>query len=94
MTDDYEIAVDFMDLSDDRRLWATSSDVRDDLDLSIGRHVVVGDEDADPRIARIVAVDAAGNVQLEVLPGLVERLRGRGDVAMSTDEIMLLTRDD
>ena len=25
---------------------------------------------------------------------LVERLRGRGDVALSTDEIMALTRDD
>lgn len=94
MTDDYEIAVDFMDLSDDRRLWATSSDVRGDLDLSIGRHVVVGDEDADSKVARIVAIDDDGNVELEVLPGMVDRLRGRGDVAMSTDEIMMLTRGD
>jgi hypothetical protein len=30
------------------------------------------DEDADPKVARIVAVDADGNVEMEVLPGSVE----------------------
>jgi hypothetical protein len=34
--------------------------------------VVVGDEDADPRVARILMVDADGNLELEVLPGTVE----------------------
>ena len=38
----------------------------------MGRQVVVGVEDADPKVARIVAVDADGNVELEVLPGSVE----------------------
>ncbi len=72
MPDDYEIAVDFMDMTNDRHLWARSSDARPGLDLSVGRRVVVGDEDADPKAARIVAVDADGNVELEVLPGSVE----------------------
>jgi len=68
----YEIAVDFMDMTNDRRLSALATDARAGLDLSVGRHVVVGDEDADPKVARIVAVDADGNVELEVLPGSVE----------------------
>jgi hypothetical protein len=69
---EYEIAVDFMDMTNDRHLWARAADARPDLELSVGRHVVVGDEDADPKVARIVAVDADGNVELEVLPGSVE----------------------
>ena len=32
----------------------------------------MGGEDTDPKVARIVAVDAEGNVELEVLPGTVE----------------------
>lgn len=72
MPDDYEIAVDFMDMTNDRRLWVRASDSRPGVELSVGRHVVVGDEDADPRVARIVAVDADGNIKLEVLPGSVE----------------------
>lgn len=69
--DEYEIAIDFMDMTNDRHLWARAVDARPGLDLSVGRHVVVGDEDADPKVARIVAVDADGNVELEVLPGSV-----------------------
>ena len=72
MTDHYDVAVDFMDMTDARRLWARRVDARDGLDLSVGRHVVVGDEDADPRVARIVAVDEGGNRELEVLDGSVE----------------------
>jgi len=72
MPDQYEIAVDFMDMTNDRRLWARSADARPGLPLSVGRQVVVGDDDADSKVARIVAVDADGNVELEVLPGSVE----------------------
>jgi len=68
----YDIAVDFMDMTDDRRLWVRPADVRPGLDPIVGRHVVVGDEDADPRVARILMVDADGNLELEVLPGTVE----------------------
>ena len=72
MPDDYEIAVDFMDMTNDRHLWARAADVRPGIELIVGRHVVVGDEDADSKVARIVAVDPDGNVELEVLPGSVE----------------------
>jgi hypothetical protein len=34
--------------------------------------VIVGDDDADPRVARIVNVDLDGNIELEVLPGSLE----------------------
>ena len=72
MPDDYEIAVDFMDMTNDGHLWARATDARPGLDLTVGRHVVVGDEDADSKVARIVAVDADGNVELQILPGSVE----------------------
>lgn len=69
---EYEIAVDYTDMTNDRRFWVLAADVRAGLELSVGRHVVVGDEDADSKVARIVAVDADGNVQVEILPGSVE----------------------
>ena len=72
MPETYDIAIDFMDMTDDHRLWATRGDVRLGLEPVVGRHVVVGDDDADPRVARIVSVDSDGNVELEVLPGAVE----------------------
>lgn len=72
MTDRYDIAVDFMDMTNDRRLWARAIDVRDGFEPVVGRHAIVGDDDADPKVARIVAIDANGNVELEVLPGSVE----------------------
>ena len=34
--------------------------------------MIVGDVDADPRVARIVAVDENGNLALEILDGSVE----------------------
>lgn len=67
-----DIAVDFMDMTDDRRLWARPADVRRDVDPAFGSHVVVGDDDADPKVARIISIDSDGNLELEVLPGTVE----------------------
>ena len=49
-----------MDMTDEHRLWATRGDVRLGLEPVVGRHVVVGDDDADPRVARIVSVDSLG----------------------------------
>ena len=72
MADAYDIAVDFMDMTDDRRPWARPTDVRRDIDVGVGRHVVVGDVDADPKVARIVSIDSDGNLELEVLPGTFE----------------------
>ena len=72
MDDEFDIAVDFMDMTDDRRLWARPVDVRAGIEVTIGRHLIVGDDDADPKVARIVALDSDGNIELEVLPGSVE----------------------
>ena len=72
VTPEYDLAVDFMDMTDDRRLWARRSDARNGLRAEVGGYVIVGDEDADPRVARIVDVDSGGNIELEVLAGSVE----------------------
>jgi hypothetical protein len=72
MGDAYDIAVDFMDMTNDRRLWARPADVRPGVDAAIGRHYIVCDEGADPLVARIVSFDSRGNIELEVLRGTVE----------------------
>ena len=61
-----------MDMTDDRRLWARRSDARNAFRAEVGGYVIVGDEDADPRVARIVDIDPDGNIELEVLAGSVE----------------------
>jgi hypothetical protein len=70
----YDIAVDFIDMTDDRYLWVRATDARPGFEAVVGGHAVIGDEDADPRVARIVAIDDDGNLELEleVLPGAVE----------------------
>jgi hypothetical protein len=68
----YDISVDYMDMTNDRHLWVRSADARPGVEVVAGRHVVVGDDGADPKVARIVAVDADGNIELEVLSGSVE----------------------
>lgn len=75
MTDTYDIAVDFMDMTNDRRLWARAADVRIGFEPAVGRHAIVGDDDADLKVARIVAVDDEGLLLLEVLPGPLEAHR-------------------
>ncbi|MGD9754269.1 MAG: hypothetical protein AB7W59_25035 [Acidimicrobiia bacterium] len=72
MPERYDIAVDFMDMTNDRRLWVRPVDVRSGLSIEIGHHVVVGDDDADPRVARVVEIDGQGNIELQALPGSVE----------------------
>jgi hypothetical protein len=73
---DYDLAVDFMDMTDDRRLWTTLLGARPEFVPIAGRYVIVGDEDADPAVARILSVNAEGHVELEVLPGSVDSHRG------------------
>jgi hypothetical protein len=75
MADAYDIAVDFMDMTDDRRLWVRAEDVRAGLVAEVGRHAIVGDDDADPRVARIVDISSDGNLLLEVLRGPLEAHR-------------------
>jgi len=68
----YDLAVDFMDMTDDRRLWTRAVDARDGFHAVEGRYAIVGDDDAEPRVARVVAIDGDGNIELEVLLGTVE----------------------
>ena len=73
--DDYDLAVDFMDMTNDRRLWTRLEDARAGFVPIAGRHVIVGDEHAAPAVAQILSVNAEGHIELEVLPGTVDSHR-------------------
>ena len=75
MPETYDIAVDFMDMTNDLRLWARPVDLRPGFEPTVGVHAVVADEDAEPKVARIVAIDPDGNLELQVLAGSVESHR-------------------
>jgi len=72
---DYDLAVDFMDMTNDRRLWTRLQDARPGFVPIAGRHVIVGCEDAEPAVARILSVNAEGHIELEVLRGSVDSHR-------------------
>lgn len=72
---DYDLAVDFMDMTGDRRLWTRIEDAKPGLVPVAGHYVVVGCEDADPAVAQILSVDIDGNIELEILPGTAESHR-------------------
>jgi hypothetical protein len=74
-TTDYDIAVDFMDMADDGRLWTRLTDVRDGFVPVAGQYAVVGDEGAEPAVAQIVSVDIERGITLRVLDGSVEEHR-------------------
>jgi hypothetical protein len=48
---------------------------RAEVTLEPGRHVVVGNEEADPAVAEVVRVESNGVVLVRVLPGSVEENR-------------------
>lgn len=73
--DDYDVAGDFMDMTNDRRLWTRLEDARAGFVAIAGRHVVLWCEDADPAVARILSVNADGHIELEVLRGSVDSHR-------------------
>jgi hypothetical protein len=66
--DESDVAVDFMEMTKRRRLWVRVADARPGVDLAVGRYVE-GDNDAEPKVARIVSIDADGNREVLVLPG-------------------------
>ena len=72
---DYDLAVDFMDMTNDRRLWTRLQDARPGFVPIAGRHVIVGSEDADPAVAQILSVNSEGHIELEVLRGTVDSHR-------------------
>ena len=74
--DDHDLAVDFMDMTDDRRLWTRLQDARAGFVPVAGRYAIVGDEDADLAVAQILSVNAEGHIEVVVLPGSVDSHRG------------------
>lgn len=72
---DFDIWVDFMDMRDDGRLWAFTDDAKSGFIPIAGSHVIVGCEDADPAVAKILSVDADGTIELLVLPGSIDAQR-------------------
>ncbi len=71
----YNIAVDFMDMTDDRRLWTRVADARPGFVPIAGEFVLAGCDDADPAVGRILSVDAEGRIELQILRGPVESHR-------------------
>lgn len=69
-----DIAVDFMDMTDEGRL-CRMADVRDGFVPVAGRYAVVGCEDAEPAVAQIISVDIERGITLQVLDGSVEEHR-------------------
>jgi hypothetical protein len=70
-----DLAVDFMEMTNDRRLVTRVVDARPCYVPVVGAYAVVGDAGAEPRVARILSIDADGIIDLEVLPGSVEAHR-------------------
>ena len=63
---EYDVAVDFMDMTNDRHLWALLEDARPGFVPIAGRYVVVGCEDADPAVANPYANGLPDDVQQQL----------------------------
>lgn len=74
MTAMVDLAVDFMDMTNDRRLLTRVVDGRPGYHPVVGAYAVVGDDDAEPRVAHILSIDD-GIIELEILPGPVDAHR-------------------
>jgi hypothetical protein len=73
--DEQDLDLDFMDMTKDRCLWTRVEDARPGFMAVAGRHVMVGCDDANPAVARILSVNPEGHTELEVLPGSVDSHR-------------------
>jgi hypothetical protein len=74
-TTEIDLEVDFLDMASSERLWARVEPARPGFVPVAGRHVTVGCDDAEPAVAKVLSVNADGDVELEVLPGTVESHR-------------------
>jgi hypothetical protein len=72
---EFDIWVDFMSMTNDRRVWTRMKDVRPGFVPIAGQYAVAGSKDAFPAVARIITVDIERGIQLEVLDGDVEEHR-------------------
>jgi hypothetical protein len=71
----YDLAVDFMDMTNDRRLWTRLEDARAGFAPVAGRYVIVGCDDADSAVGQILSVNSEGHIELRVLRGTVDSHR-------------------
>jgi len=64
----WDLWVDFMRTDADGLTHASTRNVAPGVALEVGSHIVVGNEDAEPAVAKVVSVDD-GVVLVAVLPG-------------------------
>jgi hypothetical protein len=72
MSPRWDLWVDFARVDPDGLTHAHTRDLMPDAEIQPGRHIVVGDDDADPAVASVVSVDPSGGVLLRVLPAAAE----------------------
>jgi hypothetical protein len=65
----WDLWVDFLRTDGDGLTHASLRNARAGLSVEPGQHIVVGNEDADLAVARVVSVGADGVVLVAVLPG-------------------------
>lgn len=65
----WDLWVDFHRIDSDGLTHAHLKDLTRDVELHDGQYLLVGDEDADPAISQVVALQPDGEVLLRVLPG-------------------------
>ena len=64
-----DMMIDFTVVDDDGLTHAILRDADDRVRIAPGRHIVVGDDDAEPAVARVVELCPDDVVLLRVLPG-------------------------
>jgi hypothetical protein len=65
----WDLWVDYQRRDGDGLTHASVKDASPGVALAVGECVVVGNEEADPAVAKIVAIDERGIVLLRVFPG-------------------------
>lgn len=71
----WDLWVDYLRTDGDRLTHTSTRNARPGVPLRGGSHLIVGNEDADPAVARVVSVDEDGVVLVAVLPGPVDAHR-------------------
>ena len=71
----WDLWVDYLRTDGDGFTHTSTRKARPGVELGVGAHVVVGNEDAEPAVARVVSVDEDGVVLVAVLPGPVDAHR-------------------
>lgn len=72
MAAQWDLWVDYHRTDGDGLTHTRADDLERPLDLRAGMHLVVGNEEADPAVAEVVAVEPDGVVLVRVLPGPVD----------------------